>query len=254
MGEQTPAILAEDVTKRFGHLIALNGVSLKVEEASSVALLGPNGAGKTTLLRLISTLGRPTSGQVHIRGIDTRTDPDAVRSEIGLISHQTLLYDDLTAEENLRFFGRLYGLDNLKARVQEALDRVGLAGREADRVRGFSRGMKQRLAIARATLHEPTILLLDEPFTGLDAAAKTMLRGMINSLREAGRTVVLVTHDIGEAHRLCDSYAILNRGRIVARGKTEETGVAELEAEYGEKTQSSSQPYQCGTRNAECGR
>ena len=241
MEEQTPAILAEDVTKRFGHLIALNGVRLKVGEASSVALLGPNGAGKTTLLRLISTLGRPTSGQVHIRGIDTRTDPDAVRSEIGLISHQTLLYEDLTAEENLRFYGRLYGLDNLTARVQEALDRVGLAGREADRVRGFSRGMKQRLAIARATLHEPTILLLDEPFTGLDAAAKTMLRGMINSLREAGRTVVLVTHDLGEAHRLCDGYAILNRGRIVAEGETSKGTVEELEAVYEKKTQSSAQ-------------
>jgi heme exporter protein A len=237
VGAHTPAILVERVTKRFGHLVALNGVDLRVDEGGSVALLGPNGAGKTTLLRLISTLGRPSSGAVRIRGIDTQSDPEAVRAQIGLISHQTLLYEDLTAEENLRFYGRLYGLSGLPERVQEALDRVGLTGREGDRVRGFSRGMKQRLAIARATLHEPTILLLDEPFTGLDAAAQAMLSGMIRDLRAAGRTVLLVTHDIGQGHALCDEYAILSRGRVRARGNTAEIDGEGLKAEYTRKTQ-----------------
>jgi heme exporter protein A len=237
VGEQTPAVLVAGVTKRFGHLVALNGVDLTVNEGGSVALLGPNGAGKTTLLRLISTLGKPSTGEVRIRGIDTREDPDAVRAEIGLISHQTLLYEDLTAEENLRFYGRLYGVSDLSACVQDALERVGLAGREADRVRGFSRGMKQRLAIARATLHDPTILLLDEPFTGLDTAARSMLSGMIDRLREAGRTVVLVTHDLGQGQRLCGRYAILNRGRVMAEGETADLSVEELEALYAEKTE-----------------
>ncbi len=236
MDSQTPAVLVERVTKRFGHLVALNSVDLRIGEGSAVSLLGPNGAGKTTLMRLISTLGRPSEGDVLIRGIDTVKEPEAVRAAIGLISHQTLLYEDLTAEENLRFYGRLYGLADLATRVGESLDRVGLSGREADRVRGFSRGMKQRLAIARATLHEPTILLLDEPFTGLDTAARDMLSGMIGDFHAADRTVVLVTHDIGQGHGLCDEYVILNKGRIAARGRTDETTAEGLEAEYTEKT------------------
>ena len=239
--QDRPAISVEGVTKRFGHLVALREVDLEVPEGASVSLFGPNGAGKTTLLRLMATLGRPSSGSVAIRGIDTQKDPEAVRSEIGLISHQTLLYEDLTAEENLRFYGRLYGLADLPTRVDESLEKVGLEGRGSDRVRGFSRGMKQRLAIARATLHQPTILLLDEPFTGLDTAARSMLREMIGALRDEGRTVVVVTHDLEQGHGLSDRYVILSRGRIAAMGDTGVTTVAELEREYSDRTRTSAQ-------------
>ena len=232
MDGTVPAVALEGVAKRFGHLIALRGVDLEVSEGSFLTLFGPNGAGKSTLLRLIATLGKPSSGKVLIRGVDTQQEPERVRSTIGLISHQTLLYEDLTAAENLIFYGRLYGLPDLDERVQASLRAVGLEGREDDRVRGFSRGMKQRLAIARSTLHEPSILLLDEPFTGLDASARSMLSDMLMGLREAGRTVVLVTHDLVRGLTLSDRFVILNRGRITSRGESEGLSTEAFETIY----------------------
>ena len=230
-----PAIALHDVSKRFGHLTALQGVVLNIPEGTAFALFGPNGAGKSTLLRLVATLGKPTSGQVRIRGIDTRQEPERVRADLGLISHQTLLYEDLTARENLAFYGKMYGLNDLNPRVESTLETVGLLDRQHDRVRGFSRGMKQRLTIARATLHRPAILLLDEPFTGLDAAARTMLSGMLQTLRQEGRTILLVTHDLQQGLALTDRFAILNRGRIVAQNTTEGMTVETLQTLY-EKT------------------
>ncbi len=235
MGGTEPAVALHRVAKRFGHLTALQSIDLEVPEGTSLALFGPNGAGKTTLLRLIATLGKPTAGRVRIRGIDTRREPEKVRSEIGLISHQTLLYEDLTARENLIFYGRMYGLNDLNNRIDAALDAVGLRDRETDRVRGFSRGLKQRLAIARATLHRPSILLLDEPFTGLDTSARSMLSRMLQDLRREGRTVLLVTHDLQQGASLSDRFVILNRGRIAAQGDTADLTPEELEALY-EKT------------------
>ncbi len=226
-----PAIVLENVEKRFGRLAALEGIDLVVP-GGALALLGPNGAGKSTLLRLIATLSKPTRGRIFIRGVDARAEPERVRADIGLISHQTLLYEDLTACENLRFYGRLYGLRNLKERVRTALEGVGLSSREHDRVRGFSRGMKQRLAIARATLHHPAILLLDEPFTGLDAAACGMLNTRLNQLRLEGRTIVLVTHDLQRGLTLTDRFAILNMGRFVAKGDTGGLSLKALERNY----------------------
>ena len=232
MDETVPAVALEGVAKRFGHITALRGVDLEVREGSSLTLFGPNGAGKSTLLRLIATLGKPTSGKVLIRGADTRLEPERVRSSIGLISHQTLLYEDLTAAENLIFYGRLYGLHDLEVRVQSSLKAVGLEGREDDRVRGFSRGLKQRLAIARSTLHEPAILLLDEPFTGLDASARTMLSDLLMGLREAGRTVILVTHDLLRGLTLSDRFVILNRGRVTQQGDSSGLTPDEFEGIY----------------------
>ena len=237
MDETVPAVVLEGVAKRFGHLAALRGVDLQVKEGSSLTLFGPNGAGKSTLLRLIATLGKPSSGRVLIRGADTQLEPERVRSSIGLISHQTLLYEDLTAAENLIFYGRLYGLTDLNGRVKESLRAVGLDGREDDRVRVFSRGMKQRLAIARSTLHDPAILLLDEPFTGLDASARTMLSDLLLGLREAGRTVVLVTHDLFRGLTLSDRFVILNRGRITKRGESEGLTAEEFEGVYADAIQ-----------------
>ncbi len=231
MVSPAPAIVLENVEKRFGPLVVLEGIDLNIP-GGALALLGPNGAGKSTLLRLIATLSKPTRGQIFIRGVDACREPERVRADIGLISHQSFLYDDLTASENLRFYGRLYGLRNLKERVRQALEGVGLSGREHDRVRGFSRGMKQRLAIARATLHQPKILLLDEPFAGLDAAACAMLSHRLHQLRQEGRTVILVTHDLHRGLTLTDGFAILNRGRFVARGGTAGLSLEALERHY----------------------
>lgn len=226
-----PAIVLENVQKRFGRIAALDGIDLDIP-SGALALLGPNGAGKSTLLRVVATLTRPTHGRIFIRGVDARKEPERVRADIGLISHQTLLYEDLTAGENLRFYGRLYGLGDLKERVRQALAEVGLSGRERDRVRGFSRGMKQRLAVARATLHQPAILLLDEPFAGLDAAACAMLSERLRQLRREGRTVILVTHDLQRCLDLADRFAILNRGRLVAKGETGGQSIESLERSY----------------------
>ncbi len=231
MAPPPPAIVLEDVEKRFGRLAALDGIDLNLQ-GGALALLGPNGAGKSTLLRLVATLSRPTRGRILIRGRDARKEPERVRADVGLISHQTFLYEDLTAGENLRFYGRLYGLDDLKERVRTALEDVGLSGREHDRVRGFSRGMKQRLAIARATLHHPTILLLDEPFASLDTAARAMLSDRLQRHRQEGRTVILVTHDLHRGLDLADRFAILNRGRFVARGETRGLSLDAMERRY----------------------
>ncbi len=231
MAPPAPAIVLENVEKRFGRIAALDGVDLIVP-GGALALLGPNGAGKSTLLRVVATLTRPARGRIFIRGADAGKAPERVRADIGLISHQTLLYEDLTAGENLRFYGRMYGLGDLKERVRQALADVGLSGREHDRVRGFSRGMKQRLAVARATLHRPAILLLDEPFAGLDAAACGMLSERLRRQCRDGGTVILVTHDLQRCLDLADRFAILNRGRLVAKGETAGQSIERLEHCY----------------------
>ena len=226
------AIELSNVTRRFGHLTALRGVTLSIPEGQTFTLFGPNGAGKSTLLRIIATLGKPTSGTVHIRNIDVRESPEQVRTHIGLISHHTLLYDDLTARENLTFYAKMYGVKNKSESVDEALLTVGLADRHKDRVRGFSRGMKQRLAIARATLHQPEILLLDEPFTGLDTAARSLLSDMIFNLRAKGRTILLVTHDLAQGLTLSNHFGILKRGELVHESPTENITETELRTIY----------------------
>ena len=232
MGNNRPAISLQGVAKRFGHLTALQEIDVEVPEGASLTLFGPNGAGKTTLLRLVATLSKPSGGRVLIRGADTLREPEQVRADIGLISHQTLLYEDLTARENLLFYGRMYGLPDLEHCSAVALDAVGLAGRGHDRVRGFSRGMKQRLAIARATLHGPSILLLDEPFTGLDASARAMLSDLLVDLHLEGRTVLLVTHDLERGLALAGRFIILKGGRIVAEGTTADVSLEEMSTRY----------------------
>ncbi len=227
-----PAIQIQTVTKRFGPFTALNGVTAEVSSGGALCLLGPNGAGKTTLIRLIAALSRPTSGTIHVEGIDLSKQPERIRRRLGVISHQTMLYDDLTARENLRFYGDLYGVENMNHRIDRVLDNVGLAGNEHQRFRTFSRGMKQRLAIARAVLHDPSILLLDEPFTGLDTAARDTLAASILDFREEGRTIVLVTHDLTQAFALSDEFILLSRGRIVRHGKTADTTLDDLQSLY----------------------
>ena len=203
------------LVKRFGLKTVLRGVDFRVEPGEFVALLGPNGAGKTTFLRILASLSRPTLGEVQIAGYRLPAQASAVRRRLGVVSHLPLLYGDLTAEENLHFYGRMYGVEELDRRVAEVLDLVGLALRRRDLVRTFSRGMQQRLAIARAVLHDPEVMLFDEPHTGLDQDACAMLDTVLKEVAARGRTVVMTTHDLARAADLASRFDVLSRGVIV---------------------------------------
>jgi heme exporter protein A len=212
------------LVKTFGIKPVLRGVDFRVDEGEFVALLGPNGAGKTTFLRILASLSRPTLGEVSLAGHALPAEAAAVRRILGVVSHQPLLYGDLTAEENLRFYGRMYGVAHLERRVREVLETVGLSARRQDLVRQFSRGMQQRLAIGRAILHEPEVMLFDEPHTGLDPEAAAMLDGLLQEVAARGRTVVMTSHDLGRASSLASRVDILAGGviaRSLRRGEAE---------------------------------
>jgi heme exporter protein A len=210
----SPLVSATALVRRFGAVTALGGVGLEVAAGEAVLLLGPNGAGKTTLLRALAGLVRPQKGRVRIAGGDVNRDPAARRS-IGFLSHHALLYDDLTPRENLRFAAALHGLDRVESRIEGALDAAALSARADRPVRGFSRGMLQRLALARATLHEPDVLLLDEPFTGLDVAAAGALRERVRAHRDRGGAVVAVTHEPADLWEVATRVVVLVGGRVV---------------------------------------
>jgi heme exporter protein A len=208
----------EDVRKVFGAREALRGISLKVQRGEVIAVFGPNGAGKTTLLRTIAMLVRPSSGAIRFLGLDLREWDAQVRRLVGLVSHQPFLQADLSAAENLWLYARLYETPDSASRVAQALERVGLATRRHDLVRAFSRGMQQRLSIARVLLYEPALLLLDEPYTGLDPQAATLLEELIAEWREKGRTVILTSHDLERGARFGGRVLILRAGRIAYEG------------------------------------
>ena len=216
--------------------MALRGIDLEVRPGEFVTIVGPNGAGKTTLLRILATLSRPTLGHVSIAGHTLPKGADEARRQIGLLSHQPLLYGDLTAEENLRFFGKMYDVPHLEARIVELLDQVDLIDRRQDRVRTFSRGMQQRLAIARALLHDPAVILLDEPFTGLDPHASDRLEEMLHLLRDGQRTVVMTIHDLERGWAMCDRALVLARGKIVYQARTSEVDVTTFRTEFKQVT------------------
>jgi heme exporter protein A len=224
------------LVKTFGPKLVLRGVDFDVAQGEFVALLGPNGAGKTTFLRILATLSRPRAGAVRIGSFALPGEAAAVRRRLGVVSHQPLLYGDLSAEENLHFFGRMYALANRAERVQAVLELVGLYPRRRDLVREFSRGMQQRLAIGRAVLHEPDVLLFDEPHTGLDQDARTMLDAVLHEITRGGRTVVMTTHDLDRAAALADRIDILSRGKIEASVPSERMDVIELQQLYREVT------------------
>ncbi len=217
-----------DVSRNFGRRRALSKVSLRCESGQIVALLGANGAGKSTLLSIAATLLVPSSGEV-LYGTQTAGGMGAgLRARIGLLGHDLYLYPELTATENLLFFGRLYGLSDVERRVAAALARAGLSGRGDDGVAGFSRGMRQRLALERALLHEPRLVLLDEPFTGLDDEATSALCVRFEALRAAGCIVLVTTHDLETAESLIDRAVLLQNGRLVPI----EPGGGSLRARY----------------------
>jgi heme exporter protein A len=204
------------LVKTFGLKPVLRGVDFRAQPGEFVALLGPNGAGKTTMLRILATLSRPTMGEVRLAGYALPAQAASVRRLLGVVSHQPLLYGDLTAEENLRFYARMYGLIDGTGRAEEVLESVGLAARRRDLVRQFSRGMQQRLAIGRALLHDPQIMLFDEPYTGLDQDASAMLDEVLRRVAVAGRTVVMTSHDLPRAADLATRIDVLSRGVIAA--------------------------------------
>jgi heme exporter protein A len=222
------------VVKQYGLNPVLRGVDLNVEQGEFVTLVGPNGAGKSTLMGIVATLLQPTSGEVFVGGWRLPEQADRVRRHIGLVSHHSLLYRDLTAAENLAFFARLYRMEDADAHIADALHRVGLYARQRDPVGTFSRGMVQRLTIARATLHEPDVLLLDEPYTGLDQEATYLLDELLRGETARGRTILMITHDLGHGLGLADRLAILYGGTIareVARVEISPAAVYDLYAE-----------------------
>ncbi len=214
----THAVVARDVRKTFEFKPVLRGVSLSIPAGATVALLGPNGAGKTTLLRILATLARPSAGEVTIDGLDLRRDAQAIRGRIGYLGHQPLLYEELTAEENLDFFARMYGVQDRQARVAALLERVGLRPKAKDRVRDLSRGQTQRLALARALLHEPSLLLLDEPDSGLDEQGVALLEEILRERADAGQTAIFTTHDLAWGLRVADRAVALVAGRVTYDG------------------------------------
>lgn len=211
---ETPAVQLSHVNKVFGDRYALNDVTLDLPAGSFLSIFGPNGAGKTTLLRILATLSRPTSGDVHIAGISLKDEPDAAREQIGLISHNSMLYADLNAEQNLQLYARLYGVQNPQERVDEMLEAVELSHRRLDAVRTFSRGMAQRLAIARALLHDPQVVLLDEPYSGLDPHAVDIFDALLESVRE-NRSFIMVSHDLRKGFDACSHAMVLAKGKKV---------------------------------------
>lgn len=210
-----PALRVEGLTKSFGPRKAVDRVTFSLPRGAFLTVFGPNGAGKTTLLRMIATLARPSAGAIEVMGVDAVAEPDRVRASIGLVSHNPMLYPDLTAEENLVLFGRLYGVADPRSRARELLDAVGLSTRRLDRVRTFSRGMLQRASIARALVNDPDLVLLDEPLAGLDPHAVEVFDRLIADVR-AGRTFVMVSHDFEQGLSLADHVLLMARGRAAA--------------------------------------
>ena len=213
-----PALDVNGLTRSFGHVRALRGISFTLARGDALAIFGPNGAGKTTLLRMLAGILRPDKGTIHINGEQLVRGETVQRRRIGLISHQSLCYDGLTAAENLQFYGRLYGLERPAERAMAALESVGLADRSTTTAATMSRGMLQRLAIARALLHDPDLVLLDEPFTGLDQRAAGALRAQLETLRAHHRTIVIVTHNLDEGLELASHVAIQLAGRFAEYG------------------------------------
>lgn len=227
-------ITVKKLVKRFGLKTVLRGVDFAVQPGEFVALLGPNGAGKTTFLRILASLSRPSLGEVSIAGYKLPHEAAKVRARLGVVSHLPLLYGDLSAEENLRFYARMYNIPDIEIRIKEVLEMVGLDARRRDLVRTFSRGMQQRLAIGRAVLHDPDVVLFDEPYTGLDQDASAMLDEVLKTVAAKGRTVVMTSHDLARAEDLATRFDILSRGVISASASHKELRRTNLLSFYKE--------------------
>jgi heme exporter protein A len=221
-------IVVKKLVKRFGIKTVLRGLDFEARQGEFVAILGPNGAGKTTFLRILASLSRPTLGELSVAGFRLPAQAAAVRSRLGVVTHLPLLYGDLTAEENLRFYAQMYALNNMSTRIDAVLEMVGLARRRHDLVRTFSRGMQQRLAIGRAILHDPEVMLFDEPHTGLDQDACDMLDKLLKDVAARGRTVIMTSHDLARVEDLAGRFDVLSRGVIAASMERAQFGKGNL--------------------------
>lgn len=222
-----PYLEIRNVHKSFGLKPVLRGVNLSINTGERMALLGANGAGKTTLLRILAGLSRPGSGQIRLDGLDLVRQTHESQRKVGFVAHQPYLYDDLTAQENLLFFARMYAIDQPQARATGLLQRVGLQKKARERASSLSRGQLQRLALARALLHAPQLLLLDEPETGLDQEGLALLNELLHEHSEQGGTMLFTTHDLEAAFQHSDQMVMLHRGRVAYQRAT-----AELEQEH----------------------
>lgn len=215
MNKNEPVIITTNLTRAFGENLAVNQLSLSVEKGEVFGLLGPNGAGKTTTVRMLAALLAPTSGEAWVAGCQVGVDDQGIRQRIGLLPEAPGLYAALTAEQNLAFYGEMYSVENKDQQIKRYLELLGLWNRRFEPVGTFSKGMRQKLAIARALLHEPEVLFLDEPTSGLDPEASRLVRDFIAELRGEGRTIILTTHNLEEADRLCDRIAVVS-GHLLA--------------------------------------
>lgn len=222
----TRAIEVKGLEKSFGEHRALRGIDLEVGQGECLVIFGPNGAGKTTLLKIISTLLKPSAGKVFLDGIDIRDKPTEMRRKLSLVSHQTFLYDDLTVFENLKFYAKMYDISDSEKRIREVITWAQLESRIHDKVGTLSRGLQQRASLARAVLHNPSFLFLDEPEVGLDPHASDMVRDVLSNTDSGSRTVVITTHNLERGLKLGDKIAIVDKGKIVYRVSRQElTGV-----------------------------
>ena len=231
-----PAVETVGLAKSFGNFKALRKLDLKVPEGSSLAVFGPNGAGKTTLIKILASIMRPSSGKVLIEGMELKDDAVRVRARLGLVAHQSYLYGNLSAWENLDFYARMYGVENRAKRISEVLDLVSMTGRRYDRLSTFSRGMQQRMALARALLHRPAVLLLDEPETGLDQQALGAMWDIIRREEAGKRTIIFTSHSFERSLSVCDDVIILERGRLAYKEHSCNLDLDSLKKKYGECT------------------
>jgi len=230
----TPAVEVKSLTKSFGSRLALKGVDLVVGEGEFLTILGPNGAGKTTLLQILATVSRASSGKIRIGGLEVGKESTEIRRRIGYVSHQTLLFDDLTAYENLKFYARMYDVPDLDRRIHSLAEKMELRSRLHQLVRTLSRGMQQRLSIVRALLHNPSVLLLDEPETGLDQRATAMLGEVLDA---GARTVIMSSHRLERGLELGDRVVILASGRITYEESKESLDLANFTSVYSRYTE-----------------
>ena len=226
---------ASQITKRFGHRTVLNGLDLNVQPGEVVTIFGPNGAGKTTLIQILSTLIKPTSGTLQIGGVDALAEMLRVRPSLGLVVHEPLAYLELSPYENLKFFGRLYNLDRLEQRIADLLDEVQLIPYAHEPVKIFSRGMIQRFMIAKALIHDPTVLLFDEPFSGLDLAAQQLVLKRIDQERTHGKGIILTTHNTELGYHTGSRFHFLLNGQIEMVAAKEDIGLEALSREYEDR-------------------
>ena len=226
------AIEVVGLTKSFGNHLALRGIDLEVRRGEVLVIFGPNGAGKTTLIKVLATIMNPSSGRVVVDGLDVKSDAEKIRHRIGVVTHQTFLYSNLTAYENLEFYSRMYDVPNFRQRIHQVVTMVGMTSRLYDRVGTLSRGMQQRLSLARALLHKPAIMLLDEPETGLDQQATSLLWEALKAEGEGKRTIILTTHSLERGLELGDSLVILAQGKIAYRQSGQALDLASLKQAY----------------------